>query len=117
MYESVLNRRQSYTDILNKMGKQESSVIICFNYQPPLKNWYEIKAITGLNHDSVKRIISNLSTDEITIDGRRVRNSKKVLMEIGSSKNPDTGKSITNYRIMTPEELDRFHNRHQESLF
>jgi hypothetical protein len=117
MFESIANRRKSYTDILNQMNKQESQVIICFNYKPALKNWYEIKNVTGLNHDSVKRCISNLSTDSISINGKLVRNYKKVLMENGSSKNPETGKSITNYRLMTAEELNNFHNNLQETLF
>jgi len=99
------------------MGAQEKRIIRCFNFTPPLDNWFKIRNFTGINQDSIKRAISNLSTDEISIDGKMIRNFKKVLIEIGSDKNPETGKSITRYRLMTAQELDEFHNNFQESLF
>lgn len=117
MFESIVNRRKSYNDILNKMGAQEKRILVCFGFNPPLDNWYKIKNYTGINQDSVKRAISNLSTDEISVDGKMIRNYKKTLIEIGSDRNPETGKSITRYRKMTQQEIDEFHNNFQESIF
>lgn len=128
-----INRRNSYNEILEKLGEQEQTCIKGFNMG--FKNWYQIEKHFGMNHDSAKRAISNLSAMEVPVRIRgirqMIRNPKKVLVEdtaikydskTGKSEtasfiNPETGKTITNYRLMTDEELDRFHKGKQETFF
>lgn len=104
MKEAYKNRRLAYEEILKVMGKQESIIIEAVSNG--VNNFYDIKVLTGLNQDSIKRALNNLSAEDI----KGVHNCKRILKVIGSINNPETGRKISTHGVLSESEYNSFHH-------